>query len=66
MARLETGQETNRLERAYPSRGQHPVGPAYDLYHLSEDNPAPVDANALVVIDRVALCEEYSWNLVGP
>lgn len=46
-----------RLDLAYPilseapTRGQHPVGSAYGFYHVSEGDQAPVDANAVVVID---------------
>jgi len=34
-----------------PSMNQHPVGSAYGLYHLAQQDAAPVDTNALVVID---------------
>ncbi len=34
-----------------PTRGQHPAGSAYGLYHYPQSNPAPVDTNAIVAID---------------
>lgn len=30
---------------------QHPTGSAYGVYHLAEQDAAPVDSNALFVID---------------
>lgn len=34
-----------------PTRGEHPVGSSYGLYHYPQTNPGPVDTNAIVVID---------------
>jgi len=34
-----------------PSMNQHPAGSAYGVYHLAQQDAAPVDSNALVVID---------------
>ncbi len=31
--------------------GQHPVGSAHGVYHIAQNNAAPVDANAIIVID---------------
>ncbi len=34
-----------------PTRGQHPAGSAYGIYHYPQSNPGPIDTNAIVVID---------------
>ncbi|MBF6590212.1 MAG: redoxin domain-containing protein [Ktedonobacterales bacterium] len=34
-----------------PTRGEHPAGSAYGVYHLADPNPGPVDANALILVD---------------
>ncbi len=34
-----------------PTMGQHLVGSAYGVYHVAQGNSAPVDANAIFVID---------------
>lgn len=34
-----------------PTRGQHPAGSAYGLYHYPQPNPGPVETNAIVVVD---------------
>lgn len=38
-----------------PTVGQHQVGSAYGVYHVSQGDAAPVDANAIVVIDAMGI-----------
>lgn len=38
-----------------PTVGGHPAGSAYGVYHLAHQDPGPVDANAVFVIDAAGV-----------
>ncbi len=48
-----------------PTRGQHPAGSAYGLYHYPQSNPGPVDTNAIVAIDDQGIVRAVRVQLDG-